>query len=180
MENIYGLFCDQAERSPERIALRCGKDELTYAALRYKAEKKARLLLNKGVQPKDCVLLYMPESIDLVVSLLAILSVGAVVLPIDFEAPPNRVECIFNSSKARCIICRGENRLQLESLSSYMVMDSPSEENGVPPLIRTPDSSTAFCIYTSGSTAEPKGVLLSHTGILNHIRAKAIAWASSG
>src|SRR5215510_637874 len=81
----------QVEKTPHAVALVDQDQLLSYKELNERANRLANLLISEGIGPENIVAILLPRSIDLVVSLLAILKTGAAYLPIDPNYPPDRV-----------------------------------------------------------------------------------------
>ena len=89
---VHELFEEQAERNPDKIALRFEDKTLTYRELNEKANRLARLLRSKGIHVDQIVGLMLQRSIDMIVGILGVMKAGAAYLPIDTEYPAERVE----------------------------------------------------------------------------------------
>ncbi len=173
MVSIYQAFYNQVNKVPDKTAVRQGDKKLTYRQLYREVGQLASYLHQKGVGPGERVVVYLPESIELVVSVFAVLAVGGTVLPLDIECPSQRVENTFYSSRSRNIICTGEYTSSLTTIDESFKTVVGQYGQGVNELWeKAPASACAFCIFTSGSTANPKGVILTQEGIVNHIEAK--------
>ncbi|MBV9442714.1 MAG: AMP-binding protein, partial [Acidobacteriaceae bacterium] len=80
---VIQLIEAQCERTPDRIAVVCGNEKLTYEDLRRRSNGLARLLLERGVRPKSIVAICVERSTAMLVALLGILKSGAAYVPID-------------------------------------------------------------------------------------------------
>lgn len=161
---------------------------LTYGQLRDGALAIASGLQGLGIGHGDTVAIMLPTSLDYFFSFLGVLLVGAVPVPIYPPARPNQIEdhlqrhaAILNNCQAKALLttsaAKGIARLlKLRATSIKMILspDEVSKDRGAgagfvaPPL--SPDD-TAFLQYTSGSTGNPKGVILTHANLLANIRA---------
>ena len=181
-----------AAQHPERLHLTVLQDEttalgaLTYGELAARAQAIARGLIAHDVAPGDRVALMLPTSIDFFVAFFGILYAGAIPVPI---YPPMRLSQledhlrrqigILQNAGACMLITMPEGRRlaallrsQVETLSA--VVSAADLEAPVPAadLPRVSDAeATALIQYTSGSTGDPKGVVLSHANLLANIRA---------
>ncbi|SDI36608.1 amino acid adenylation domain-containing protein [Actinokineospora alba] len=146
---IAGLFAEQATRTPGAPALSFEGVTLTYADLAERVDRLADTLRDRGAGPGRVVAIAMPRSIDLVVSLLAVLRAGAAYLPVDPDYPADRVAFML-ADAAPILVLRPEGLVATES-AGWVPAD------------------TAYVIYTSGSTGRPKGVMVPHRGIVNRL-----------
>jgi len=158
---VNALFEEQAAQSPEAIALIYDNEQLTYQDLNTRAEVLAEHLLSAGVKPGSIVAIYARRSVQMIVSLLATLKVGAVYAALDPEYPVERLLFILNDLKPAHIL--GDN-LPDELTAAF----EPSEFT----LQQNPNSAEnpAYVMYTSGSTGTPKGVIIPHRAIIRLVR----------
>ena len=146
------VFARQARRTPERTALVCGAERLTFAELDRRANRLAHRLIADGAGRERVVAVALPRSADAIVTLLAVLKAGAVYLPVDPELPARRRDQLVADSGA------------------VLVVDRPLETDGLPdtPPEHAPrPGDAAYLIYTSGSTGRPKGVVVEHRSLAN-------------
>jgi amino acid adenylation domain-containing protein len=173
----------------------CGEACLTYAALEQTTNRLAHLLLKEGVRPGDRVGLFLHKSIETVLGIFAILKTGAAYVPLDPLAPAQRVGFILQNCAIRCVLTKTAKLPTLHSalpdpwpLDLVLVMDEQTEqpsavssapctrsrheadqESSAPPPSPAIDTDLAYILYTSGSTGNPKGVMLSHRHALTFI-----------
>ncbi|MFI9557432.1 amino acid adenylation domain-containing protein [Nonomuraea endophytica] len=151
-KTLGGLFEEQAARTPGAIALEYGRQRLTYAELERRSGALARRLHGLGAGPGGRVAVGMERSLDLVVSLLAVVRAGAAYVPLDPDYPQDRLDFMLNDARATILL--------------------PQETVREPhPPTDTPLTSAhpAYMIYTSGSTGRPKGVPNTHAAIVNRL-----------
>lgn len=159
---LHAFVEAQAAKTPEAIALIYEGQFLTYEALNERAEKLASYLQQTGIEHGSHVALLMERSFELIVSLLAVLKVGAVYVPLDPTHPQKRLEWVIHDCGAKILLTQ-------ESLSSWITptipvvcVDAlPGPDGKRTPVAITADD-PAYIIYTSGSTGTPKGVVVSH------------------
>ena len=174
--NFYKLFLEKAKELEDKTAIRAGNNKATYKQLLGLTDVYAEKLREKGITQNHIVILFMGSSIEMVAFMLAVLKLGAIVLPIDETTPIARVELISRASGASCIVGNKAYLNEMEGLNISVLPVEDYEDIAV----NIGDglsheyvyNETAFCLFTSGSTGVPKGVLLTNEGILNHIQAK--------
>ncbi|CUH97717.1 Dimodular nonribosomal peptide synthase [Propionispora sp. 2/2-37] len=178
-ECLAVLFEKQVARTPKNIAVVFEDTALTYEELNLRANKLAHLLLAKGAGPEQFVALALPRSLEMIISLLAVLKAGAAYLPVDPEYPNGRImfmlgdarpACILTNSKVASKLSEMDNGTQvvldaigtIEELKQYPAAN-PVDADRAQPLS---PSSPAYVIYTSGSTGTPKGVVIPHQNVV--------------
>jgi amino acid adenylation domain-containing protein len=172
---LQSLFEAQAERAPQRIAIRCGEQQVSYAELEARANRLAHALRCRGVGRGMLVGLCLERSVDMVAAVLAVLKAGAGYVPLDPAFPVDRLEfmiedsglalVVSQSELAACHGCPAERTLDLDTAADEPDRDSrlASDEQAA----RAED--VAYVLYTSGSTGRPKGVRVSHRAAINFL-----------
>ncbi|PVE12341.1 non-ribosomal peptide synthetase, partial [Streptomyces scopuliridis] len=177
------LFEAQAARTPRATAVVFEGRELSYAELNARANRLARLLVDRGAGPEGYVALALPRSQELIVALLAVLKSGAAYVPVDPDYPAERIRYILDNTRPALMLTKrdvdaaltatdGTDRLVLDdprtgaALGAYGDTDLTDADRLAPLGVLN----TAYVIYTSGSTGRPKGVLVPHEGIVNRLR----------
>jgi len=170
---LHELVEEQVARTPDNIAAVYGEQHLTYRELNEQANALAHYLRAQGVGPDSPVAVCMERSLELVVALLGTLKAGGAYLPIDPEAPADRVRQLIEDADAE--VCLTQSRLegQLPLDAAHMVwMEAGAAWTTYPtdnlPLNVTPDHLVSL-YYTSGSTGKPKGVANLHKGWVNRM-----------
>ncbi|MEM7028219.1 MAG: amino acid adenylation domain-containing protein [Chloroflexota bacterium] len=174
---IHSLFERQAAKSSENIAVVCGSRSLTYEALNQQANRLAHYLQSKGVESECLVGLYMSRSIDMIVSLLAILKSGGAYLPLSPLYPEKRLAYILADAGINVVLTDElfHDHLTGFSNQTLCIPDIKKHLNKWPDHNLTTSvqsSNLAYVIYTSGSTGRPKGVAVEHRGIGNMVTAQ--------
>jgi amino acid adenylation domain-containing protein len=171
---LHALFEAQAERTPDGIALAFRDQSLTYAELDARAHRLAERLRRMGVGPERRVGLLLERSAEMVVAALAVLKAGGAYVPLDASFPAPRLAWIAEDADLAAVVAHAS----LQSLSplagdGLLVLDGAGEgaANGpdVRPSIAVDPSSSAYLLYTSGSTGQPKGVAVQHRSVVNFL-----------
>jgi glutamate-1-semialdehyde-2,1-aminomutase/malonyl CoA-acyl carrier protein transacylase len=180
---VHQLFEAQVEQTPDAVAVVFENQQLTYAQLNAQANRLAHFLVEQGVDPDTTVTLLVERSIDFLSAMMAVFKAGGAYLPIDPHHPAQRLCQVLQQSQTSLVLAASK----FDSVVSQALRDLPSgkrpqvlvieelleqqqsEENL--PVCCTP-SNLAYVIYTSGSTGVPKGAMVEHRGMLNHLYAK--------
>ena len=171
---LAAAFARQVSASPDAPAVRLDGATLTYRALDAQANRIARHLLAKGVEPGALVGIFLDRSLDLVAGILGILKAGAAYVPLDPVVPAERLAFMLSDSGARVVLTSGALASRLPGGTSPVRLDAEAEEirradAAAPPSAAGPES-LAYVIYTSGSTGVPKGTLVTHGNVLRLFR----------
>ncbi|QIS04248.1 amino acid adenylation domain-containing protein [Nocardia brasiliensis] len=161
---------------PDRTALICGDQRLSYRALTHRVAEFADLLHRHGVRPGMPVPVLLERGIELPVCLLGILAAGGVCVPLDPAHPAERTRFILADCGAEFLVTNVEVA-ELDS-SGLRVIDIrdvvPPVNSPAPPVVADVGDPLAYYLYTSGSTGKPKGVMLTQRGVLN-----VLEWAGT-
>ena len=170
------LFEEQAAKSDGAIAIRCGSEALTYAALNRYANQWARRLRGLGVGPEVRVGICMDRSLAMIVGLLAILKAGGAYVPLDPKYPEERLAFMIEDAGCKLLLTRrAQVTPPLCILPDFPVVemdfapDHLQEDAANLDLPIAPDNA-AYVMYTSGSTGHPKGVINTHRNIVRLVR----------
>lgn len=155
------LVTEWARRYPTAAAVVSPTETVTYQELDLRVRRWARLLTQHGVRPRHLVAVLLERTVDWVAIQLAILSIGAACVPQDTTAPPARHRFVLADTSPALLVTRRGFTIPDVSTPVLLVEDGAGDEiRSTPPPPPVTDEDTAFVYYTSGSTGNPKGVLL--------------------
>ncbi|MCP5049010.1 MAG: amino acid adenylation domain-containing protein, partial [bacterium] len=188
-KTIHQLFEEQVERTPDRIAvIDTHQSTVTYSELDRRSNHLAHVLNQKGVQTGTIVGIMMERSIEMVICIFGILKAGGAYLPIDSKTPEKRTRYMLEDSGAGILLLAPWKRTpaatspdgarqpplssgefgSVEITELPGILNSPFERGGSPKAGRGVSSGDlAYAIYISGSTGNPKGVLVQHRSVVN-------------
>ncbi|RXV65673.1 amino acid adenylation domain-containing protein [Burkholderia stabilis] len=164
-----------AAAHPERIAVRCGTEVRTYRDLVEGANRIAGHLLHVApIQPDDRIAVWMPRSPLMLETILAIWKCGAAYVPVDPAYPAQRVETLLTLARPAIIVTTdGTPPPALAAIPRVDPARLPEHRGAGAPAPRCRPADLAYVIFTSGSTGQPKGAMVEHRGMLNHVLAMA-------
>ncbi|MFE9804548.1 amino acid adenylation domain-containing protein [Streptomyces goshikiensis] len=170
---LHVLFEEQADRTPDAVAVTGAGGTLTYRELDEAAERIAACLRRCGAGPETVVAVAAERSPGLIAALLGVLKTGGAYLPLDPSYPAERLEFMLRDSGAAVLLVEdglpgGGPRFAGKTVTIASALAEPPEPGRRIAAAR-PDNA-AYVIYTSGSTGLPKGVVNTHRGIVNRLR----------
>lgn len=172
---LHQLVEAQVVQTPDTVSLVYEDHQVTYGYLNVRANQLAHYLRRLGVIPDQLVEVCLERSLDLAISLLAILKAGAAYVPLDPSYPKERLAFIIADTQSPVLITQ---QPMLEGLppslpSTVICLDSDwvsiVQEQADNLIGFTHPASLAYLIYTSGSTGAPKGVLTPNQALTNQI-----------
>ena len=167
---IHELFASQAARTPNAVALVHEDQRLTYAQLDEQSNQLAHYLRSLGVGAETLVGLCMDRSIEMVVALLGVLKAGGTYLPLDPSYPRKRLAFMLADAQAPLLLTQEallhglpqyEGKIVCLDLDGDLIARFPVEA----PESRIDGDNLAYIVYTSGSTGQPKGVMVTHANV---------------
>ena len=163
---------------PDAVAIYAGPTEVTYRALRDKVESAARLLLSRGGTRQDRVAILAENGVFFVVSYLAVIRAGMVAVPLQTDESPETTIRILQETNARTLLVSPRHATQVNGwapLAHVSILGGPdlaaSDGSRTEPLPdMDPTRDLASLMFTSGSTGQPKGVMVTHGNIACNTR----------
>jgi amino acid adenylation domain-containing protein len=167
---IGALFDDIAFTHVNAVAIVDGDRTVTYGELATSVDQFGQALSTAGVGAGDRVVCELPRGLDLIVAIVAIVRIGAAYVPIDPTYPAARRDRMRSAARARAAVVRGtdsdpEHGIRIVALESDA---DPLDTGGG--AVGTGAQRAAYVMFTSGSTGEPKGVVVPHRGIVRLVR----------
>ncbi|MGG1760259.1 surfactin non-ribosomal peptide synthetase SrfAA, partial [Bacillus velezensis] len=173
-QTIVQIFEEQARKNPGRTALQFEGETLSYQQLNERANRLARHILSVGGGGKTAAVL-CERSMDMIVSIMAVLKAGSAYVPIDPEHPVQRIQHFFRDSGANVLLTQQSLKPLAEKAGFQGVIVLADDEASYEKDSRNPalpfDSKTiANLTYTSGTTGTPKGNIVTHANILRTVK----------
>jgi len=185
------LLVATAGERPDAVALSCGDRFLSYAELHRRAGRFAHWLRRQGVGRESLVGVFGERGLGMAVTILGTLEAGAAWVPLDPSHPDDRLARILSDSRPAVVATQGRLAYRLWQLSQALEsqpqgfcwdatprgsdlpdarhLEAPPSPNPAP---ATAPEELAYVFYTSGSTGLPKGAMVHHRGMINHLWAK--------
>ncbi|MDI9894479.1 amino acid adenylation domain-containing protein [Rhodococcus sp. IEGM 1381] len=168
---LLQAFDASVAKDPTAVALRCAGQGLTYADLAERVATIARGIRAAGVGCDDVVAVALPRTFDLVATLLGVLRVGAGYVPLDTEYPAERLSLILGATEPRLLVTDEEGAVRLpddaRAIPTQMVADVRGDRAEQDTYELVPSTATAYVIATSGSSGQPKNVVVTRGGLDN-------------
>jgi fatty-acyl-CoA synthase len=185
-------FLRYAEQQfPRKTAVVCGEQRCTYAEFAERASRLAGALRDAGVKPGDRIAFLSLNCHRLLEAYYGVLGAGAVLLPLNIRLAPNELAHILNDSGAKVLFLQQEFvpvvesfRTSVPAIENFFVLDSAPQASWLSPknyeeilaaatphssdIMQFDEDSLAELFYTSGTSANPKGVMLTHRNIYLH------------
>lgn len=168
VDSVYEWIHIQAELHPEKTAAICGTNAIDYRNLDIKSDTLAAGLLCKGIDQGDRIAIMFEPGIELIIAILGILKAGCAYIPLSTDYPPDRISNILQTAKCHTILCdrvnesvvsnTGCNHITIDDILALTGFDSNLTYDYKP-------DDTAYILFTSGSTGNPKGVNIRHQNL---------------
>ena len=179
-KTVLDFFNKSVEQYPEKVAVRCNEQTLSYKQLDERSNQIAHYLINAGVGAGNKVAMLLYRTPDMIAAIIGIMKSGAAYVPVDPDYPQERIQYTLNDSQASillthdAVIEKWSSRWDAELLerlaNSNTSLNIDSEAVATQPTesipLRCTPSDLAYIIYTSGTTGRPKGAMLEHRNVV--------------
>jgi amino acid adenylation domain-containing protein len=174
--NVATLIEAQMQATPDAVAVVVGEVNVSYRALEQRVAHVAAELRALGLGPDKRVAIHLERSLELVIGLLAVEWAGGAYVPLEPGYPSERLRYMIAESAPVALVTAGPLRPELSAIAGDLpVVDlltsmATAAAPAVSPGVASPDH-LAYVLYTSGSTGQPKGVMVPQRGVVN-----ALTW----
>ncbi|MFJ2745130.1 amino acid adenylation domain-containing protein [Streptomyces sp. NPDC087440] len=160
-EGVHDAFAAQAHARPRHTALLSPDARLSYGELDALVGESARRLAAAGVRQGHLVPILLPRSVDLVVTLLAVLRLGAAYALLDADWPPTRLKAVIDQLRPPLVVARPGPAAGLPA-PLWTPGEGGTGEGPARPAVTVRGSDACSVFFTSGTTGQPKGVVTPH------------------
>jgi non-ribosomal peptide synthetase component F len=171
---IHQLFETQVEKTPNQIAVSFEDSSLTYRQLNERANQIAHYLIELGVKPEQLIGICVERSLEMIIGVLGVLKAGGGYVPLDPAYPKERLKFILEDADISILLTQEKplinlplDQIKVIFLNKDQSLVQQSQEN---PKTAVNSDNLAYILYTSGSTGLPKGVLITHKGVVNLVQ----------
>lgn len=177
--DVVTVFRQQAFANPERVAVKDAELELTYAQLDQKSELVAQWLSQRALPEESPVGVFANRSCHTISAMLGILKARLAYLPFDIKIPPGRMKAILESLPSCKLVLCGVDTPAIDGLGNVGLVPitealAPRNQAYETTIQHPLPSNLAYVLFTSGSTGQPKGVMLEHRSVLRLARDNAL------
>jgi|HubBroStandDraft_6_1064221.scaffolds.fasta_scaffold54081_1 amino acid adenylation domain-containing protein len=171
---VHELFEQQVARDPDAVAVVFKGRQMSYRELNWRANQVAHYLRKRGVGPEILVGVCFEHSPEMVIALLGVWKSGGAYVPLDPAYPPERLSFMVSDARVKVLVTDEKCKNLLPSNNDRAVcLDSDwtviAQESGGNLTAAAIPSNLAYVMYTSGSTGQPKGAMIQHSGLVNYL-----------
>jgi amino acid adenylation domain-containing protein len=172
---LHELFSAQVEQTPYALAIADDEQQWSYEELDRRSSQLAHHLRGLGIGPEARVGILLPRSCEFVLAVLAVVKAGGAYVPLDPQHPAERILFMLRDVGAAVVLTE-ENLAKdvMTSDASVVLLDRHRAQfaaaAATPLKLDVATDNLAYIIYTSGSTGQPKGVAVTHSGLMNLVR----------
>lgn len=170
--NLADFWHYSAAQHSQRTALSCRGHSLSYQQLDQAGNQLAQAILAQGaLSATPVIALLMNRSVEFFIGLIASIKLGAAYLPLDSNQPKARLEFMLSDSQADLVLTTDPFSHYLDGAQPQLNLSQLllSEYSDQAPTVQIAATDRAYILYTSGTTGQPKGVMIAHQSVLNYI-----------
>ena len=172
VKTIIDLFEEQVEKTPDKVAVVFEDQKLTYTELNKKANSLGNYLRSLGIEKREVVSFFLDKSLESIISILAILKCGCTYMPIDIDYPLERIQYMIDDSNSKLILTSPDLKDRLKNIPNTICLNIDNIEiyNDNNINISVDFDDLAYIMYTSGSTGQPKGVMVTNRNVVRLVK----------
>lgn len=171
MRNAFEYLLISAGKRPEKTAFSDGAGEISFKELLRRALAVGTALTDMGCRRGGPVAVLCERSVDAVCAFMGVLAAGCFYVPLDRKMPPKRLEGILTRLSPEAVLCETAEDIReaarRTALTPELYGHGIQEEELAARRERVLDVDPAYMLFTSGSTGEPKGIVVSHRGLID-------------
>jgi amino acid adenylation domain-containing protein len=172
---IHELFEEQAEKTPEAVAVVYEEQQVSYGELNRRANQLARHLRRLGVGPETRVAICVERSVEMVIGLLGVLKSGGAYAPLDPQHPQERLAFMLEDAQVKVLLTQKrlsealpkDHSAQVVCLDGDWELIAQASAGKLENIVTA--GNLAYVLYTSGSTGLPKGTMIEHRSVVNYL-----------
>ncbi|MCX8074373.1 MAG: amino acid adenylation domain-containing protein [Clostridia bacterium] len=169
--NIKTLFESQVLKNNSNIAIEFKEESITYEEFNNCANNISKTLMDMGITKNDVVGICLSRTPKLIETIFAVIKLGAIYLPIDPEYPINRISYMIENSSAKITIVDDISNEKLSNINAKTLnINNVKKDNLIQNInIDISPNDVMYIMYTSGSTGNPKAVMIEHKSVVNYV-----------
>lgn len=176
---FHELFEQRVRAHPDRVAAVQGERQWTYRQLDERADRVAHALVGEGLGRQDVVAVVAERDLEWLAAVVAVFKAGGVYLPVEPHFPAGRITAMLTRADCRLVLTEPGSTASLDratrslpAVRTFRIGALCEDGDSSGPRVPVAAGDPAYVFFTSGSTGEPKGAMVEHAGMLNHLLAK--------